>query len=286
MEKELANIFPHFTHIVERIATPSWQIKEEAARMYNLILIYDGQAEFFCSGHTYRGAKGDLIFYRPGELRRAHTFPDQLLKCFAVDFLYTYPVWLDGEWRLHRAELPFATIQRIQDAFLFSRLLDLFRELTKAWLGGTRQRIGRCRAVFGEIMELLLLERGREGFDYAKIRRVERVIQYLTEHYAGPVTLEKLSRAARISPSYLGSIFREITGKTPMEYLTAIRINKAQELMRDGYTVTETALQVGFHDVFYFSKCFKKNTGVAPSQFPKLRPSEEAAFPPEQGREV
>jgi len=62
-------------------------------------------------------------------------------------------------------------------------------------------------------------------------------------------------------------IFKEVTGMTPIEYLISILINKAKELLQDGYSVIEAARRTGFSDVFYFSKCFKQKEGLASSLF-------------------
>jgi Response regulator containing CheY-like receiver domain and AraC-type DNA-binding domain len=267
--EELLNMFPQFTHIVERICTPSWQIKQEICRTYNLILIYSGEAEFFCNRQSYRGRRGDLICFKPGGIRAAHTFEDNLMSCFAVDFLYICPVWEEQGWQLCHHELPLEFHQKIGDRYLFARLLDLFAGLTGEWLSGKQNRAGRCRAIFTEIMNLLLLQQGQGELHYDRIRKVEKVIQYMAEHYQEALSLNDLSRVIRISPSYLGNIFKETTGKAPIEYLIGIRIQKAKELIREGCSMTETAYRVGFHDLFYFSKSFKKYEGMTPSEYRK-----------------
>ncbi|HBM81303.1 MAG TPA: AraC family transcriptional regulator, partial [Clostridiaceae bacterium] len=72
-----------------------------------------------------------------------------------------------------------------------------------------------------------------------------------------------------ISPSYLGSMFKNITGKSVISYLIDIRINKSKQFLRDGLSVSEASQKVGFHDIFYFSRIFKKRQGITPSEFTK-----------------
>ncbi len=67
--------------------------------------------------------------------------------------------------------------------------------------------------------------------------------------------------------SVLTSIFREVTGKSPIDYLVGIRIRKAKELLTEGFNVTETAERSGFNDIYYFSKCFKKHEGISPTTY-------------------
>lgn len=269
-DRLLDNMMPHFNHVVERICTPHWEIKREIYKYHNFILIYDGEAVFGCNGKEYRGTSGDLIYFKPGDVRWAYTFPDNLMKCFAIDFVYSCPILQDAQWQLVNIPLPFRTHQNIHDRYLHSRLLGLFSDCTKAWLSGTPNKIIRCRASFMEIISLLLMWKKGDGIHYDKIRKVETVIHYMAEYYPEPIHLEQLADILQISSSYLGSIFKEVTGKSPIDYLINIRINKAKELLRDGYMVTETAQKVGFGDVFYFSKCFKKQVGMSPTDYKKL----------------
>jgi len=94
-------------------------------------------------------------------------------------------------------------------------------------------------------------------------------IDYLNEHYAEPeLNLNGLCSYLGISASHFSSLFKEYTGMTFMEKLTAIRIEKAKELLTDttlrNYEIAE---RVGYLDPHYFSIVFKKATGQSPSDF-------------------
>lgn len=72
-----------------------------------------------------------------------------------------------------------------------------------------------------------------------------------------------------VSKHYLRHCFKEEVGLTPLEYLTDLRIQQAKCLLaQNSYmTIGEIALNCGFSDPYYFSRCFKKNTGVSPREF-------------------
>lgn len=265
----LHNLFPHFTHVVERICTPSWQIKQGRCDDYNLILIYDGEALFHCNGQEFRGVRGNLIYYRAGDYRFAHTFPENLMKCFAVDFRFTCPVFKDGVWVNLQADLPFQTVEKIEDPYLLNRLLDLFGFFVRQWMAGTQSQRLRCRATFSEIIHLLITWKKGVDINFDKIKKVERVIGYMTEHYVQRLTLKDLGEVIQVSASYLGAIFKEVTGVSPIDYLISIRMNKAKDLIKDGYSIAEAAQNTGFNDIYYFSKYFKKAEGIPPSQYRK-----------------
>ena len=264
----LENLHPHFTYVANRKCTPNWKFKgEKIFNKHNLILVYDGEAQLTCNDRRFNVSRGDLVYYKPFDFRIGHTFPDRLMKCYTVDFLYTCPI-LDGDnWELLDIKLPFSPVEKIHDDFLFSRLLDIFSSFTKVWLSGDSNRIIRGRSLFIEMLSLLLQWKGGNNFNYDKVRKVERAIQYMTEHYFSPLTLQELADNLGISPSYFGNIFKDVTGKSPITYLIDIRLRKAKDLLLDGYSVSEVAEKVGFSDLYYFSKCFKKNEGVSPSHY-------------------
>ena len=72
-------------------------------------------------------------------------------------------------------------------------------------------------------------------------------------------------------PDYLRRCFKEDTGKTPLEYLTWLRLTLAKNLLiQDNFNgIANVALRCGFKDSFYFSTCFKKHTGLTPTQYRK-----------------
>lgn len=270
-ENLLDNIFLQITYAAERKCTPDWKLKGNIIYdRHNLILVYDGEAKLTCNDQSYLISKGDLVYYRPGDYRLGTTFPNNLMKCFTVDFFYTYPILHSDKWTFRDELLPFSTVEKINDHFLYSRLLDLFSHFINTWFFSDYNKMNRAKSIFMEILSLLLHWKATTNFSYDHIRKVETIISYMSSHYASKITLQELADKSNISPTYLESIFKKLTGKSPINYLINLRIQKAKELLQDGHTVSAVAPKVGFNDVFYFSKCFKKCEGITPSHFLKL----------------
>ncbi|WP_368505922.1 helix-turn-helix domain-containing protein [Alkalihalophilus sp. As8PL] len=97
------------------------------------------------------------------------------------------------------------------------------------------------------------------------------IASQLSEQLVDAPTVADLAEKARMTPASFSRAFRKRTGYSPKEFLNNERINKAKQLMIQQQTVTlrEIALQVGLQDEFYFSKLFKKRTGVSPTTFLK-----------------
>lgn len=93
-------------------------------------------------------------------------------------------------------------------------------------------------------------------------------IQFLEAHYTEPITIELLAHIENYNPNYYITWFRNHMGKTPNEYLTELRINKAKELLiHTRYRVIDIALQIGYTNASSFSRAFRTITGSRPLDF-------------------
>ena len=96
---------------------------------------------------------------------------------------------------------------------------------------------------------------------------------YIQRHYGNPMlSTKEISEYASLSASYACTIFKNETGQTLNQYLTEYRLKKAQELLDDPRnTVSSVSTMVGYNDSNYFSKAFKKYTGISPSVYRERR---------------
>ena len=264
----LYRIFPEILYAVNRNATPSWCLRNVMTN-HNIMLICGGRGEFTRNGVHGTAQAGSLFYFRPGDRRTAQSDPDHPLRCYALDFQYLCPVYSEGKWTMSVPPLPFPFVQTLSDEYLFSRLTYFFGKLTKSKLSAIDRCGNRERAVVTEILILLFQYTEGNRYCFSSIHTVETVIDYMAEHFVEDISSSMLAGYAGLSESYLGRIFKLVTGKAPIDYLIEIRINKAKELLQDGATVSDTARLTGFHDVYYFSRAFKKGEGVSPSVFQK-----------------
>ena len=97
---------------------------------------------------------------------------------------------------------------------------------------------------------------------------VDRAKAYIEEHYGQDISLDEVSRSVDISPFYFSKLFKEGTGCTFIEYLTNLRISKARDLIEHSeLSMKEIGQSVGYADANYFSRIFKKNVGVTPTDY-------------------
>lgn len=102
-------------------------------------------------------------------------------------------------------------------------------------------------------------------------RPIMEAKRYIQQHYQETLRLEDVSHAVGFNATYFSVLFKNETGQNFMDYLTELRINKSKELLcTDILSVQDVAEQVGYRDLKYFSRLFKKITGVSPSDYRKL----------------
>lgn len=99
-------------------------------------------------------------------------------------------------------------------------------------------------------------------------KEVEEVIAYMKAHLGKKLVLSEMAGLVNLNESYLCRLFKSETGQTIVNYLTGLRMQKANELLRDrSVMIKEVAAQVGIDDPFYFNRLFYKQNGQSPSEF-------------------
>lgn len=128
---------------------------------------------------------------------------------------------------------------------------DLFRLLEEACLGDLEDA---CRWI-----------------NQQKMRPINEAKQYISEHYAQPLSLDEVCSQVGFSASYFSTLFRKETGKTFLEYLLEVRMEAAKGLLRETKLTMEAVCEaVGVHDYKRFSKAFKKAMGISLKEYRNL----------------
>lgn len=100
-----------------------------------------------------------------------------------------------------------------------------------------------------------------------RLAMVKTALRYIQEHFAEELTVEDISAAAGFSKYYFCRGFREVTGRTVVDYLNLIRCRHARRLLSSGkYNVTESAERSGFRNLSYFARTYRRYMGVLPSR--------------------
>ncbi|MCD1654063.1 PocR ligand-binding domain-containing protein [Treponema zuelzerae] len=108
---------------------------------------------------------------------------------------------------------------------------------------------------------------GRPAYNSFIIRPA---LDYIASHYHERITLDEMASRCNISSSYFSKLFNKITGETFANYVNTLRIRKACEYLdQEDIPITTIAFNLGFDDISYFDKVFKKIAGTTPSAYKK-----------------
>lgn len=100
---------------------------------------------------------------------------------------------------------------------------------------------------------------------------MNRLLAYIQEHYADPITLTEVARQFHFNASYLSSYFAAHNEEGFSEYLNKVRLEKAMEMLQTTeHTISDISASVGYSDQSYFTKVFKKQTGISPSKYRRM----------------
>lgn len=97
---------------------------------------------------------------------------------------------------------------------------------------------------------------------------MKKAVNFISQHYTETLTLDEVAGHVHLNPAYFSTMFKKEVGLSFKEYLNHVRIEESKRLLTNSnFSIIDIAIAVGFEDQSYFSKVFKKYTGMTPKQF-------------------
>ena len=116
--------------------------------------------------------------------------------------------------------------------------------------------------------EIIPIYYGKDQQFYTGRKEMEAATQFFNEHFTENISVEDYALSRHMSTCWFIRSFKRYNGVTPMQYIVNLRITNAKTLLRTTtYSVSEVAAVVGYENPLYFSRLFKKQTGLPPSEF-------------------
>lgn len=234
--------------------------ERETIGEYIVIYCYDGLGWLRMAGREHRISPGDVLFVIQGN---AHAYGADRDDPWSI-----YWSHFGGEQVTAILDLAHITLaEPVVRGGDRTNILSLFNALAGTLQAGySLHHLLRASAVLRHLLSELALQNAYTPSANARGLDVEQTIRYMLDHLAEPCSLEDLARQAHLSVSHFSHQFRARTGYAPIDYCIRLKIQKACELLETtDLKIEDISDQLGYHDPFYFSRLFKKITGLPPS---------------------
>ena len=252
-------------HLYTRPKLPTH--RPRGRRDFQILYIASGKAHFYFdkSDKDTVVTAGHIVIYRPKEPQRYVYYGTEQTEVYWVHF----------------------TGGNVTNILRFYGITDDMRVIsTGASFEYTRifkqmiQELQRCQTHYPDLLTLLLLELlirierqiGREHRpkDAYLNAEMELAIQHFSDHYSDEINIEEYALSRGMSVSWFIRSFRQYVHTTPMQYLVERRMANAQMLLETtSYNIAEISTLVGYDNPLYFSRIFKKQKGMSPTEYRK-----------------
>lgn len=275
------NRFPF--HIERRVIERNQFIALHAHDFIELVYAVGGNADHELAGVSYQLGKGDVFVIEPNIL---HSY-----RCSSDEDTIVYNVLFDPEFLRHELNtlllmpefarffyllpfirngssfIPFQHLPEDKQIIILHHLDTIHAEY-EAMLSGWQLMV---KTRF--IETLVCLSRCLDPADLAKhgvsdLDWVDSVRHYIEINFREPITLAQASHMCGLGESSFKSKFKSATGRSLLDYKHDVQIREACKLLRDtDRKIVDIAMEVGFSDVSFFNKLFRKHRGITPKQY-------------------
>lgn len=194
--------------------------------------------------------------------------PFELIKecyvmCFNNYLLFSYDVISDINFRTIMILISFLKKTGLNSDIILGDELSLYNDLNSYKTVDTI--LSWYKAKIAVIMNAI-----KESNENSNLKIVNRVKEYVKKNIDKDITLITAAQNVFISPQYLSRLFHQIEGDSFVNYVKKAKIEKAKEMLNQGYKANVVANILGYNDAKYFFKVFKSSTGLSPSSYKKL----------------
>ncbi len=234
------------------------------------IIFLSGRTTYYVEDKAYYLRPWDVVLINHDQVHRPVIAPDEI---YDRVIFYVNPAYLDREAPLtdmfERAEQARYNIIRpdARERLALSEMyVTLEGELKNPQFGADALKAALMSQIMITLNRVSLRGTALGEQNYVADPKISEIVGYILANLSGELLIDKLAERFFVSPSFLMHRFREVTGYSPHNYITIKRMAHASELMRAGTSATEAAKLCGYADYSSFSRAYRKQYGVSPTQ--------------------
>jgi AraC-like DNA-binding protein len=253
---------------------PRYQMPYHWHPEYEIIRIIEGKFNLTLDSKTYLVKEGDILFLQDGILHGG--IPENCIyDCLVFDFnllLKDNHISTKLIQKIIRHEV--AINQQLPNniQILNKSVEKLFLTVSGRKNGYEFITLGYLYQIVGIIIEKHLYEENAAAAQttFQHVLQFKKVLSFIENHYTEHISLEDMAKVAGMNAKYFCKFFREMSYRTPIDYLNYYRIECAcEQLATTRAAIIEVAFNCGFNDLSYFIKTFRKYKGITPKQYLK-----------------
>ena len=265
MESDIKSLSFQLESITKSKYDSDWHSTLHTHPFTELFYVVDGKGEFNIQGQRFPVKANDFVIINPQVEHTELSSPDEPLEYIVLginglSFSNLTPVSEGGH--------PFSFFN------LRDEQKDILRYLNAMVQEATSQQMS-YELMCHNLLEILLIKILRHqhfdlevGKQSKATKDISFIKHYLETYYHESIQLEDLASMTHLSRFYISHSFKKEIGMSPMEYLIDIRIKESKILLRTtNYSISQVADIVGFTTPTYFSKQFRKSTGISPTDY-------------------
>lgn len=255
-------IFSFQSKSSDRLIPPHWHESLE------LLFCLSGEVEVIFTGQTYRLQAKEFIVINSNHVHSTRS--PVLSECLVIQFPLAYLQRVTEDHYLK--QFLFKTTPDQQTKELLACLMYIYQNFSANELVNHLE-------VKAKIYELLALLCKSNTFSstniyeiksFKHLEKMEKVNQYIQEHYTEHLMIEEVAKMFNYNPSYFSRFYKKFMGITFTEYLNSVRLDAAYKEMRDtDKTILEIGLDNGFATNKTFYNVFRNKFGLSPQKFRK-----------------
>ncbi len=243
-----------------KVSTPEDHTNSNIRQDYYLIYVVSGELEIEYNDKTKSATVGDVVVFSPNNEYAIRIFGDG-----EKNYLWVHFTGNDAEEKLslYKIEL-FPTVHKTNTS---NHINERFKNLFE----GFSKNDSFKKYDLSSLLDRLLIEVGRAIEAQKNDRLVlSKSIRYINEHYTEKIKITDLAKMENMCATTYNLRFKEIMGLPPTKYIINLRMNLAKDLLEfSDFTISEISLMCGYENLHFFSRVFKENTGLSPTEYRK-----------------
>ena len=267
-DRYIFKLKPRLLYAGELKKSGGWQERPHSHKFCEIIFVVDGRGTTTVNEKRLDFQKGDILIYNPDVV---HFEESSLSEPTEFMFFALDKFEITDLPQNHLLPPDYNFIYRSGECYdvlydLFFRMISEFESKKNFYLE-ISQNISRTILMY----IFRVINFSDDSFDIHKSNKAfDLAIKYINDNYMYNISLEDIASKCYVSKYYLSHIFTQLKGISIGKYLISLRIEAAKKLLKNtGLSVSTIAEQSGFGDPNYFSRIFKKETGISPLQYRK-----------------